>query len=116
MSMIRLYDFTPDQIRQLIAVFLTLADSHQSSIKLHEMPFIESLGGCELVLVLGSADRGISPTSKEKSFQCELTSESWRRAASLAEPFLKAPTGVYQWLCDLPQIAVEFLLSTDGAW
>jgi hypothetical protein len=116
-SIIRLYDFTSDDVSLFIQVLDRLSSDSDCSIILSSLPFIQPLDGCMLVLRSGRNDNGIKKTSAANTFECELTSSSWKRASELAKPFLHYAPHTYQWLYDLNmENNTEFLISQTGEW
>lgn len=111
--LIRLSDFDCTEVAWLFADLSALASSERESIAVHDLPGVESISECRLFLRTGARDRGVAQLPCLKSFECELTPESWDNVAGLVEPFLKG-SGGYQWLVTLGD--AKWLLSTDGHW
>jgi hypothetical protein len=116
-SIVRLYAFEPSEVVQLLDLFRNLADNPGVAVQLDEVPLVQSIGGCRILLKCGETDSGITKLAGYKnSFECTLTAEGWRHAAYLAEWFtVKREPNTYQWLYDL-DTHIDFLLSPVGVW
>jgi hypothetical protein len=112
--LLRLYDFDATQAEQLRAVFAALAAGSLDSVALHDLPGVEAVGGCRLLLRAGRRDAGIVPTGEPMGFECVLTRATWDNVEGLAEPFTAGPRG-YQWLV-ATAYSMPLLLSSDGLW
>jgi len=111
--LIRLYDFTTDEARELRQVFYSLADGSLDDVALDGMPFIEAVHGCQLRLLLGASDRGIRPISSDV-FEYTLTGPGWSNVGGLVDPFTESNSRGFQWLSN--RRPVRLLLSRDGGW
>ena len=80
--LIRLFDFTSDEIRQLHAAVLSLATG-SLSIGVHELRFVRPLGDCRPRLKTGQWDQGIMRASESNDFVCSLTNGTWENVAGL---------------------------------
>lgn len=131
-TIIRLYDFTHQDLHQLRTDLLDLAHRWRSVIPLHEEPFVQPLGGCRLTLRLGGEDAGIHRAIEPNLFGwvaehgtwdpylCELTPQSWDRVSHGVELLLRlrflCSEHVWlhkQWKCSG---SLAWLLSPDGEW
>lgn len=122
--LIRLYQLVDPELERLYAELSALASGAQGSITLHELPGIEAIDGCQLLLRVGSSDCGVKDWSlrqrssksrpERKPFECILTPEGWDFVAQKVESFIPATNGHYQWLHT--QGDVSWLLSTNGYW
>ncbi len=95
--LIRLYDFKPQEARDLQKALERLAEEKDQAIALHEQPWIQAIN-CGLTLKAGKRNIGIRLTPKLSELECTLRAAYWKGAAGLAEPFgLDEPgTGDYQ--------------------
>jgi hypothetical protein len=84
------------------------------STALSDLPFVTSVGGCRLILKVGSKDEGTIHVSNAV-FECILTRATWENAEGLVEPFCEGNLSGYQWLYDL-DTDIEFLFSPSGDW
>lgn len=108
--LLRLYEFDSADARRLRQTFAALADGVVEQVGLDA---VESVDGTQLTFVRSTRDRGVIETVSHR-FEVALTSEGWRQASELVEPFCDGGFG-YQWLT--PQTrGIQLLLSKDGAW
>ena len=114
--LIRLYDFQPSEAAALLAAIGTLASSSAERIELHQLPFVESVGGCELALTRRLRDLAVVRGSHPHRFECGFTAETWDDVAGLLEPFSQGDGG-FQWLAGAPgEVAWLLSASTTGEW
>jgi hypothetical protein len=112
--LIRLYSFDQSAVLQLMNLISALAAGTTTNASLHEQPWIEPLGGCELKLCLGGRDEGVAQIGPSR-FECVLRNEGWDDIAGLLKPFCESRRAdVYQWLNDRGQISL--LISASGDW
>ena len=111
--LVRLYDFTSAEARQLLAAVADLASGTAERIEVHRLSFVESIGGCRLRLVRKSWDHAVLQVGPSV-FECGLTDGTWDKVAGLLEPFAGSAGG-YQWLAGSPGEAA-LLLSASGTW
>ena len=71
-NLVRLYDFGEEENIQLVQIIRDKIVNGNSSLALHELPFIEPIN-CRLTLDLGEKDTGIMRTSEENVFKCTLS-------------------------------------------
>lgn len=113
--LVRLYDFTQEDVVQLCRLFASLASVAVESAALHEQPFIQPLDGLRVTLRVAKRDQGLVQTDA-KSFDCLLTQEGWEDQRDWALPFGGESCGDFTWLLfDVPGGA-RLLLSRDGRW
>lgn len=114
--LIRLYDFTPNEVGQLCGVFASLASGTAHTVALHEQPFIQPVDGCRLTLQTATRDKGIEKIDTI-GFECILTKDGWddeaERAQSLA---CDDDREHHQWLLYGILGEIRLLLSWDGCW
>jgi len=114
-SIFRIYDFNSGEIKKLVVIFSELANGKVSEIDLRNQTFINPVGDVNLVLQLGSIDKGIFKRS-ENVFVCSLSKAGWENAIDLVQPFAESEDiNGYQWLYDLNS-DIDFLLSRNGKW
>jgi hypothetical protein len=113
--LIRLYDFDSRAVMVLRGLVVELAHGARRELAVHDLPDVEALAGCQLVLEVGTQDLGVIPGRSPNSFRCILRDASWDNVAGLIEPFCEpGPSGGFQWLSD--ESKVSLLLSRDGHW
>jgi hypothetical protein len=111
--LIRLYDFTTAEASQLRQVFAELAIQEKTSVALHELPFIEPVNDCRLILKVHSWDQGLIKVVEPTTFQCALTWQTWYNIEGLCEPFASEGAESFQWL---NSAGIPLLLSPNGCW
>lgn len=111
--LIRLYDFTPAEVRQLRLAIAGLATGATQSVAVHELPIVEPIRGCRLTLVRQKWDGAVVERGPNQ-FECGFTADTWDNVAGLIEPFVDCSTG-YHWLAGVPGEA-SLLISADGLW
>jgi len=112
--MIRLYDFTPDEAGHLRAVLADLAAGVAGRVEVHNLPWVEPVGGCRLTLVRRSWDQAVVRGAGPTDLECGFAADTWDRVAGLVEPFALGGGG-FQWLAAAPGEA-RLLLSVSGQW
>jgi hypothetical protein len=110
--LVRLSGFDPAEAGQLHEVLAGLASGEIDRVDVHELPFIEPIGGCRLVLSVDWWDRGIIRGDSPEDLACGLTAEAWDDIAGLVEPFAKGAIG-FQWLT---RQGASWLISAGGDW
>lgn len=111
--LIRLYEFTREEVCKLRGVFNSLASGTVRNVSLEKEPFIEPIGACWLALSVGRNDLGISRRGAT-AFECELTELAWENMVGLTDPLRDSEAKGYQWLTSAGRISL--LLSHDGKW
>src|SRR5262245_60956117 len=112
--LIRLYNFSLAEARQLHALVSALASAETERVDLHNLPFVEAINGCRLTLVVRAWDQAVIRVGGPADFECGFRSGSWDNVAGLLEPFTETVRG-YQWLAGSPGEA-SLLLSASGQW
>jgi hypothetical protein len=112
--LIRLYDFTTDEAAKLLAAVESLASGGAERIEVHDLPFVNPIGGCRLAMVRRSWDQAIIQKADPANFECGFTAGTWDNVAALVEPFVHDAPG-FQWLAGIPGEA-DLLLSVSGQW
>ncbi len=113
--LIRLYDFTQTEAGMLLNEISRLVNGNVQRVALHEMPWVESLGGCRLTLCIRGWHQSIFQTDEPAEFECGYPAATWDNVAALVEPFACGDAGGYQWLTGAPGEA-KLLLSVSGEW
>ncbi len=113
-SILRIFDFDSPEACQFRDVLSKLASAAISEIDLSDLPFVTSIGGCRLILKVGTRDKGTIRVSNSV-FECILTRVTWENAEGLVEPFCEGNLSGYQWLYNL-NTNVELLFSPSGDW
>lgn len=111
--LLRLYDFTPAEAKQLLASIVGLATGSAERIEVHRLPFVEPIDGCRLSLVRRPWDQAVMRVGPS-AFECRFTSATWSNVMGLIEPFADSAGG-FQWLAASPGEAAV-LLSPSGEW
>jgi hypothetical protein len=111
--LLRLYDFTPAEAGQLLAVVAGLASGEDKRVEVDRLSFVEAIGGCRLALVCKSWDQAVLWVGP-LAFECGFTAGTWDNVAGLVEPFAESAGG-FQWLAGSPGEA-SMLLSASGQW
>ncbi|MCI0528263.1 MAG: hypothetical protein L0Y56_12560 [Nitrospira sp.] len=109
--LIRLYEFTNEEAKQLKNAIIRLASATLKELPLETLTHFESVDGTTLCFVTGTQDNGIVQT-KGQEFKIILSPTSWDQVAGLIDPFTGGASG-HQWLWEGP---IRLLLSKDGRW
>lgn len=113
--LIRLYDFTSDEAKNLKRTFLLMASGSIPQLALHGQEWISPIAGCSLWLRFDPiADKGVSLSRINGGFECVYTSEGWLELADKIEPFIDPSPGSSQWLTN--EGSIDLLISPDGRW
>jgi hypothetical protein len=112
--LLRLYDFTTLEARQLHAAIASLATEAAEHVEIHQLPFVKVVGGCRLTLVLSTRDQAVISKGPLPDFECRFTAGTWDNVAGLVEPFAVSARG-FQWLAGVPG-EISVLLSASGEW
>jgi hypothetical protein len=101
--------------QETMATTVLLRDGSRQELVVHELPDVEAVGGCQLVLEVGKRNLAVIPSRSANSFSCILTEVGWENVADLMEPFCEpGQAGAFQWLSDEGKIPL--LLSVNGQW
>ena len=111
--LIRLFDFTTQEIVELRRVVEQLAHGTIAEFDLARLPSAKMVGDVQFAFRLTDRDEGIKETSP-MHFELHYTKDGWDDVSCRLEPF-ERPTSGYQWLLDVPS-DVQLLLSHDGTW
>jgi hypothetical protein len=112
--LLRLYDFTAAEARQLHEAIVAPVSGASGRIELDRLPFVEPLGGCRLTLACRTWDQAVQCRGELVDFECGFTPGTWGQVADLIGPFAAGTTG-FQWLARSPGEA-SLLLSVIGVW
>ena len=112
--LVRLYEFDASDLAHLCEHFQLLALGTVQRVALHELPFVEAVNHCRLVLRLSESDRGILRISCPGAFECVLTGEGWEDVNERAGALANTTAEAYQWLDKTGEISL--LLSETGQW
>ncbi len=113
-DLIRLFDFTPNEVVALIQKIQSTVLNGQGSLELHALEFITPVN-CELIFQLSNGDHGLRLNSTG-SYICELTVEGYIEMIALMSPFSRRLGSSHQWLYDLKVGGTELLISYTGRW
>lgn len=111
--LMRLYDFTPADAEQFLSVVSRLAFDEAELVEVHDLPFVEPIGGCQLALVRRPWDQAVVRVGPV-AFECGFLVGTWSNVVGLIEPFAKGAGGS-QWLVRSPG-EPSLLLSVSGEW
>jgi hypothetical protein len=112
-GLIRLYDYTQEDVLALRQIVDELVTGSRERIGLHCETWIAPIGGCRLDLHRGGRDLGVRQRAP-LSFECELSADGWGNVKGLLEPFCEGATTGFQWLTHRGIVA--FLISHSGRW
>jgi hypothetical protein len=112
---LRLYDFTPEQLSALQAIAAELLRGKDIPSKLVSKLQLEGVDGCTLSFRISRTDEGVIKDRDGLEFKWNLTPSGWQKAADLIDAFRKDyGEGTYQWLDETSDISL--LLSHSGRW
>lgn len=112
--LLRLFGFEESDVASLRDECLSLAAGRIAEFRLDGQSWVESIGGCGLVLCAGERNKGACKGRRADAFTIELNSEGWLEVADKIQPFITNHTRGFQWLSDQGEFNV--LLSWDGRW
>lgn len=112
-ALIRLYDFTPAEVRHLQSAIEGLAAGATQSVAVHELPGMVPIDGCRLTFVRQNWDGAVVQRGPNQ-FECGFRANTWENVTGLIEPFVN-DSSRFQWLAGVPGEA-SLLLSRDGRW
>ena len=113
--LLRLFGFEESDVAALRDACLSLAAGRIAEFRLDGQSWVESIGGCNLILRSGVKNQGARwGKYVTDAFTIELNSEGWLDVADRMEPFITNRTCGFQWLDDGGDFKV--LLSWDGRW
>ncbi|MDP4220104.1 MAG: hypothetical protein Q8896_06675 [Bacteroidota bacterium] len=116
--LIRLYDFDTSQAQLLRQAFEDIVSEKEKIVALHELPFIEPLGGAQVWIAEKSDiqfdDDAVTRTLEDGMlFTWMMTKEEWNDAIALLDAYTPSPDS-FQWLTD--DFGIQVLLSQSGTW
>jgi hypothetical protein len=91
--LLRLDDFTPLEAGRLRAALSAPASGKTDRVVVHQLPFVEPVGDCRLVLMCQSWDQAVIRAAGPYSFKCGLTSARWHSIVGLIDPFVTGGAG-----------------------
>jgi hypothetical protein len=112
--LIRLYDFSPVEAKQLHVAVGRLASGELDQVAVHDLPRVASVDRCRLWLCVRSWDQGVVCKSPPADFDCGFTAGTWDNTNGLIETMIRGSDGC-QWLAQAPG-EVALLMSTSGTW
>jgi hypothetical protein len=114
--LIRLYDFTRNELAQLYEIISSLSVGAVISVALHEQKFISPVQGLSLTLNIGKDSRGIEKTGDNK-FVCTLTQEYWDDELERMKAAINlTKLGHYHWMLWNTLNEARLLISWNGTW
>jgi hypothetical protein len=112
--MILLYGGGSEEVSLLRSVIRQLADGVSAQFVLNDLPFVESVGTCQLRAVSSPTDLGVVGRASA-DFEWTLRTESWLQVDEQLEPFCEEKSGVFfQYLN--PSNGPEIIYSTAREW
>ena len=112
---LRLYDFTPEQLIALQAITAELHIGNNNIGNLFRRLQLQFLGGCSLSFCISDEDRGVIKSKSGLEFTWSLSPLGWQKANYLIGAFREDYCdGKYQWLDETSDISL--LLSESGRW
>ncbi len=92
-----------------------LATGASCAVEVHQLPFVQPIGSCQLTLVRMKLDQAVQRRGA-LVFECGFTADTWDNIAGLIAPFTaRHSSHGYQWLATAPG-EVALLLSPSGQW
>jgi len=113
LPLVRLYQFDLKDIAIFLGRLIALASGACEKIEFHASAKAENVDGANLLLRVGTKDKGMVRLPGLASFECVLTAKSWSTVACLVEPFQNETKG-FQWLVEMGD--AKLLFSADGQW
>lgn len=96
---LRLYDFSTAEVDLIRKPIIDLANGNLVVVPVHELPFVIPMDGCALFCRVSGKDYGIRPRGDSKTFDCDVTADTWRGIVWYMEPFLTdSDPNKFQWL------------------
>jgi hypothetical protein len=116
-QLIRLYDFTKTEAKQLIDMIHSNVIIDQVPFELSTVDFIKSIN-CSLKFQIDDKDYGIETPSSGNNFICRLTVQSFKEMIGYMEVFADETNslGGYNWLYDPSENKIDLLFSPGGSW
>jgi hypothetical protein len=111
--LIRLFDFTPQEIAELRRVVDQLANGGIREFDLARLPFATMVGDVQFVFRLTDRDQGIKETLP-MTFELCYTIDGFEDVSWRLNSFERPAIG-HQWLLDVPS-DFQLLISPDGSW
>jgi hypothetical protein len=115
-AVLLLHSGTPREVDSLRAALAVLRAAG-ASVALHELDFVEAMGGCEVTLSSADAPRGVRPAGP-RAFLWSMSPSDWERVQDLLEPFVAPlPAGAgtrFQYLHE--HGGPEVIYSTAREW
>lgn len=116
-KLIRLYDFTPTEVDQLMRAIQERIISGKGALDLPSLPYVQPIN-CSLRLVIAEADYGVDISQDGYDFVCRLTMQTYENMLGYMAPFADSEnrSGGYNWLYDPGPGKIDLLFSSDGTW
>ena len=113
--MLLLHGGGPEEVALLRQALRDMAGGRIRQLAVHNLPFVQSVGDCQLRAMLGKADIGVVRGEAPNDFAWTLDAESWLWTDELLEPFCREESGIrFQYLN--PARGPEIIYSTDRSW
>jgi hypothetical protein len=115
--LIRIFGDDSVGANNLYEALMQLARNEVKEVRIHDLPGISPVEGCNLLARIGDVNTGINITSMANVFECILTNESWLQVAELIQPFCSSLDGNrHQWLDETSDISLLVTNSVNGEW
>jgi hypothetical protein len=111
--LIRLFQFTLDELERLAQFARDLADARRSEVALHEQSWVEPVRGCRFFWRFDHDDIAVKLPSAEASFVLALSCEGWLEVECKLG-MLTPAAGNFNWLNTTGDVNV--LVSWNGLW
>lgn len=114
--LIRIMDFSREELRALRRVFVRLARGSEQSVSIGSLSRVDCIDGIDLLLQDTVKDEGIELRHRiGNTFHCRLSRDAWLEANGKAKRIEQAiGAGSFNWLNDDGD--VRLLLSWNGGW
>jgi hypothetical protein len=116
-TVVLLHGRDKETVEALVSSLRSLAADLVAEVPIHEMPGVNSIGGCQVVATNRSGRPGIWAESVPGVYRWSQDSEGWLQAAELAEPVGRAAAesgARFQFL--EAQGSATLILSTERSW
>ncbi|MBI1345878.1 hypothetical protein GC163_06275 [bacterium] len=113
-AILRLSEFSPDEVRRFRDELNNLMAGDIPILAVHELPFLNAVSDCELILACDRQETGLKHTGPSQ-FTCRWSSATWDNIIGLLDPFVEGSLG-FQWLNGPRDTGLSWLISKDGTW
>ncbi len=114
LSLVRLFDFRPEEVEALCKACNDLADGRISEFAVNEQAWVQPVDGCRFVWRASKKDVGVRRPASGQPLVLEYSDEAWREVEGKLSRFVEPQPGTFNWLT--MEGAVGVLISMDGKW